>query len=367
MSDHPMQEIDAEITGVISKMSTSTNQIMMHLGRGRGPAAPGDGGGRGGTRGAGPGLRETRPPSRRQLARMTNGQLTGYMVKTHMRGLGGQPVDAEAHRLGGEFRRRGLDRSADGWAALGTVRARHLAQVADRSRAVDTADPALTTSALLDEHGLDPDQAVGQARRERYQDAAALRRADAAALAGGLTAGAAEAAEYPDQQPEPQVRSVDDPSVGIHSGVDNQEVAEEVRRRSLRGPDRAEGDVAGWMTPAVATALEAVTVSAGLSAFETLAESIDAVGADAGVDPVPAAGLDDLGSEAVDLAADGAPASAVDAAEFGSGAVTGQLGQALADQSGTGSGADRDLDAGHDQQADVHAEAGTGQAAGVEA
>ncbi|RRO90226.1 hypothetical protein [Corynebacterium bovis] len=366
MSDHPMQEIDAEITGVISKISTSTNQIMMHLGRGRGTAAPGDGGGRGRTRGVGPGLRQTRPPSRRQLARMTNGQLTSYMVKTHMRGLGGQPVDAEAHRLGGEFRRRGLDQAADGWAALGTVRARHLAQVAERQHAVDTADPALTTTALLDEHGLDPDQAVKQVRRERYQDTAALRRADAARLAGSLTAGAAEAAEYPDQQPEPQVRAVDDPSVGIRAGVDNQEVAEEVRRRSLRGPDRAEGDVAGWMSPAVATALEAVTVSAGFSAFETLAESIDAFGAEVGVDPVPAAGLDEAGSEASDLAADGAPSSAVEAAEFGSGAVTGQLGQALADQTNPGSGADRDLDAGHDQHADLHAEAGTGQAAGAE-
>lgn len=359
-----MQEIDAEITGVISKVSTSTNQIMMHLGRGRGPAASGAGGGdgRGGTRRVGPGLRQTRPPSRRQLARMTNGQLTGYMVKTHMRGLSGQPVDAEARRLGGEFRRRGLDQAADGWAALGTVRARHLAQVAERQHEVDTADPALTTAALLDEHGLDPDQAVEQVRRDRYRDTAALRRADAARLAGGLTAGAAETAGYPDQQPEPQVRAVDDQSVGIRAGVDNQEVIDDLRRRSLRSPGRTEGDVAGWMTPAVATALEAVTVSAGLSAFETLAESIDAVGAEAGVDPVPAAGLDDLDSEAVDLAADGAPASAVDAAEFGSGAVTGQLGQALADQASTGSGVDRDLDAGQDHQTDVHAD----QAAGVE-
>lgn len=41
MSDNPMHQIDAEITEVISKVSTRTNQIMMNLDRGRHPRATG--------------------------------------------------------------------------------------------------------------------------------------------------------------------------------------------------------------------------------------------------------------------------------------------------------------------------------------
>ncbi|MEL4211996.1 hypothetical protein [Corynebacterium bovis] len=366
MSDNPMHQIDAEITEVISKVSTSTNQIMMHLDRGRHPrpAGQGPGAGRGRGQAGRPGLRQTRPPSRRALSRMTNGQLTGYMVKTHMRGLSGQPVDAEARRLTGEFRRRGLDHAADGWTALGGVRARHLAEVAERQHAIDTADPALTTSALLDEHGVDPDQAVADVRRDRYRSSAVRRFDDATLLADEITKGAADSRDNqkitgPTQElvtrPAPQTRDVDDARVGLGE-------VEAARRRSLDLPRKLSGSQEGWMSPAVEAAVETVTVTAGLAGFDMLAEAIDTVGAEAGVDPVPTAGLDAIASEASDLVADGAPASAVDAAEFGSGAVTGQLGQALADQTGTGAGQDRDFDSGQDQQAGVYAD----QAVGVE-
>ncbi|WP_125175079.1 hypothetical protein [Corynebacterium bovis] len=366
MSDNPMHQIDAEITGVIRTMSTSINQMVMHLDRGRGPIATGQppGAGRGRGQAGRPGLRQTRPPSRRTLARMTNGQLTGYMVKTHMRGLAGQPVDAEARRLTGEFRRRGLDNAADGWTALGGVRARHLAEVAERQHAIDTADPALTTAALLDEHGVDPDQAVAEVRRDRYRSSAVRRFDDATALADGIAIGVADNRDNQKitggkqelvTRPAPQTRDVDDARVGLGE-------VEAARRRGLDLPPRRVGSHEGWMSPAVETAVETVTVTAGLAGFEMLAEAIDAVGAEVGVDPVPAAGLDDAASEASDLAADGAPDEAVAAAEFASGAVTGQLGQALADQAGRATGTDQSFDVGQDSQADAHAD----QAAGVE-
>lgn len=278
------------------------------------------------------------------------------MVKTHMRGLAGQPVDAEARRLTGEFRRRGLDHAADGWTALGGVRARHLAEVAERQHAIDTADPALTTSALLDEHGVDPDQAVAEVRRDRYQSSAVRRFDDATLLADEIAIGAAD---NRDNQkitgPAPQTRDVDDARVGLGE-------VEAARRRGLDLPRKLSGSQEGWMNPAVEAAVETVTVTAGLAGFEMLAEAIDTVGAESGVDPVPAAGLDDAASEASDLVADGAPDEAVAAAEFASGAVTGQLGQALADQAGNTTGTDQGLDAGQVSHADAQAD----QAAGAE-
>ena len=351
-----MTVLDEEITGVLERVGTSTRQMLVHLGRGRGGSGVAGRSGRSGqTRGGQRGLRQTRPPSRRTLARMTNGQLTGYMVKTHMRGLAGQPVDAEARRLTGEFRRRGLDNAADGWAALGGVRARHLAEVAERQHAIDTADPALTTTALLDEHGVDPDQAVAEVRRDRYRSSAVRRFDDATALADGIAIGAVDIRDNQKitgstqelvTRPAPQTRQVDDARVGLGE-------VEAARRRGLDLPPKLSGSQEVWMSPAVEAAVETVTVTAGLAGFEALAESIDAVAAEAGVDPVPDTGVED--SAAGERAVGDGLIEGVDAAWFGDEAVSGEVGQALADQAGNGHQASTDPGgyAGQDVARDV--------------
>ncbi|KPM08086.1 hypothetical protein QR98_0066000, partial [Sarcoptes scabiei] len=72
-----MQVLDEEITGVLERVGTSTRQMLVHLGRDRGGSGvTGRNGQAGQARGGRRGLRQTRPPSRRTLSRMTNGQLT---------------------------------------------------------------------------------------------------------------------------------------------------------------------------------------------------------------------------------------------------------------------------------------------------
>ncbi|KPM08612.1 hypothetical protein QR98_0071340, partial [Sarcoptes scabiei] len=239
----------------------------------------------------------------------------------------------------GEFRRRGLDNAANGWAALSTVRARHLAEVAERQHAVDTADPALTTAALLDEHGVDPDQAVADVRRDRYRSSAVRRFDDATLVADEIAIGAAEARDNQKitgsktelvTRPAPQTRDVDDARVGLGE-------VEAARRRGLDLPPKRSGSQEGWMNPAVETALETVTVTAGLAGFEALAEAVDEVGDRHGIAPAPDTGVAD--SDASNRAAGDEMAEGVDAAQFGNDAVNGEVGQALADQTGNGRGA----------------------------
>lgn len=136
------------------------------------------------------------------------------------------------------------------------------------------------------------------------------------------------------------VASIVQPEVDYHceadGGSEEAEIGGEApsRRRGLAPWPKWVQVQEGWMSPAIRTAVETVTVTAGLAGFEALAEAVYEVGDRHGVGPVPDTRVAD--SVAGERAAGDGVGEGVDAAWFGADAVNGEVGQALADRAGNG-------------------------------
>jgi hypothetical protein len=96
-------------------------------------------------------------------------------------------------------------------------------------------------------------------------------------------------------------------------------------------------NAAGWATPDIASGIAAL--SAGALAGDLLADAVDAHATDLGLDPSSGADLESTVDQSDDLQSAGAPEEAVEASQFASGAVVGELGQAMTDELGDGGSA----------------------------
>lgn len=114
-SGDPFRDLDQEMT-TLTRSFGAAGLMLAH---------------RGGSRQSDPNrqsrrLRQTKAPTGRQLRRMSQGQLTSYMWKTHTRGMNGQQVTGESSRISSELDRRGLVGQKQAWENLAMVRQDHL-------------------------------------------------------------------------------------------------------------------------------------------------------------------------------------------------------------------------------------------------
>lgn len=245
MSENPLRDIDTEMAAITRSFGAASMMMLHRMPVNRGPSNQ-------------RGLRQTKPPSARQLRKMSQGQLTNYMWRTHVRGMNGVGVDAESKGISKELDRRGLVGQKQEWQGLAQVRQEHL---------------------------------NGQGQQNTQQQAT-------------------------QQQNTEQQRSQQD------AATRQQEQARQ------NAPQQSES---ASLPADIAAAMTAVT--AGVATADLLADAVDEHVTSLGGDPgAEGADLDSTVTQAGDLAEAGAPTEAVEAGEFGSEAVAGDLGQAMSDE-----------------------------------
>ncbi|MGP9725304.1 hypothetical protein ACT3SZ_14945 [Corynebacterium sp. AOP40-9SA-29] len=237
-------------------------------------------------------LRQTKAPTARQLRRMSQGQLTSYMWKTHTRGMNGQQVTGETSRISSELGRRGLVGQKQAWENLALVRQDHL-------------------------NGQGEHLQAAQAELERQQSV--------------------------------------------------QQVSAQQRQAEHQGAQAQANQQAPSMSADISSAMAAIAVgAAGAELLSTVVdERVEQLGVDTGADQ--GTDLESTAGQGADLAEEGAEPEAVESAEFGSQAVVGDLGQAMADeQTSPGAGAEATAETTQENQAEA-APAETAEPATAEA
>jgi hypothetical protein len=320
-----MQDIDQELAAVTHSMSrsvrTATGAGMRRGMRGRG---------------RGRGLRQTRPPSRRQLRTMTMGQLTKYLWKTHQRGLGGVDVSGESRRISRELGRRGLTETQAAWNRLERQRRAPRNGIPEPQ----VTDAAAVTALAAQEEAAQRQRAAEQARQDEQPGPVEE--------TGQETT--VETTQQTSQETVEQSVPVDGEDSGRHARPEPQ--AEPLSPRDE-------------MSPEVAGAVGALTALETVAAADELADAVDHRADELGVPQEADSGLDATESSADDLAEDGAPESATDAASFGSQGVDGDLGQALADEKTPGADGPGETKQADNEQSQQKADT-VDQAAGAE-
>ena len=326
-SENPMQDIDQELAAVTHSMSRSVRTV---TGVGM----------RQGMRGRGRGrrLRQTRPPSRRQLRTMTTGQLTKYLWKTHQRGLGGDDVTGESRRISRELGRRGLPETQAAWNRLERQR---------RGPRNGTPEPQVTDAAAVT--ALAAQEEAAQRQRAAEQ---------------------ARQGEQLDTTEETTVETaVETTETPVHTDRDRDEdtavPVEDSGRHARPEPEAEPLNPREPMSPEVAGAAGALATLGTVAAADELAEAIDDRADELGVPQEADSGLDATENTADDLAEDDAPEAATDAASFGSQGIDGDLGQALADEKTPGADGPGETKQADNEQSQQKADTAD-QAAGAE-
>lgn len=112
------------------------------------------------------------------------------------------------------------------------------------------------------------------------------------------------------------------------------QVHQTTEEQAPRRQDQSSTTTQAWATPDIASGVAALAT--GALAGDLLADAVDAHASSIGVDNGPGADLESTVDQSDDLREAGAPDEAVEASEFASGAVVGDLGQAMTDEMGDG-------------------------------
>lgn len=306
-----MQDIDAELSAVTRSFGTAATMIIRATPRG-GPSATG----RGGV------PRQTLAPSARRIRRMSTGRLTGYMWKTHLRGAHGVNVSAETRRISSELQARGLVGVNQQWRELTSSHTHH--------NHVQQAEGQADTRPAERRHQQPVAQQVSQQQVSHQwatpQIAAAV--AGLGAGAGGFAVAGERLADAVDQHLV---------TLGLDGRLNadhNHQAGEE--NSTEHGKQPAAGQEAGVEETSVGADQSSQQVAdptegiSGQPGEVTSASAADRVDSGAEEQSSPAPGGDVVG----DLLAVGAVAEAVEAGQFGAEAISGEIGQALADETG---------------------------------
>ncbi|MBF0582500.1 hypothetical protein [Corynebacterium sp. ED61] len=246
--------------------------------------------------------RRTKAPGRRQLRRMTPGQLSGYMVAVNTRALAGETVGTEARRISAELGRREMSKTQGQWNTMGRT--------------------------WPQEAGFRPPLAAPESTA-----AAPAQTTDASTAATTQAAAAREEA----------IAAQD-------AALDAQAEAREARQDAESANARANQSTHADTSPMDA-AFTAVSVAGGVAAVDEVVEAVDIRASELGVSPIADPEMDASADLVSDLVEDGADQELIDAADFGQSAVAGgDVAEALGTES---SGQDKALELGTDTGNDI--------------
>jgi hypothetical protein len=300
MSENPLHDVDMEVSAITASFSNTLHRVT--------------GQGRGGARGRG--MRQTRPPSRRQIRSMSTGQLTKYMYTTHTRGMSGANVSGESNRISSELDRRGMTDTLSSWKKLEAERP----------------GPERQASALGASTAAAASAEANQAQSARNDQEARNRQPSAATQPAGTQPWVQTSVETTQQTTQQTA----------------QETTQQSRQQTVSSP--SQGPASG-ASPMLAAAAGALASEGTMEAADKLADAVDGRAGELGLAEPSTSGLDSPGTTGADLDDIGASPEAAMAAGFGAGAVTGELGQALADQAEPSGGLDIEgLGQGSDNQ-----------------
>jgi hypothetical protein len=295
MSENPLHDVDMEVSAITASFSNTLHRVT--------------GQGRGGARGRG--MRQTRQPSRRQIRSMSTGQLTKYMYTTHTRGMSGDNVSGESNRISSELNRRGMNDTLASWKKLEAERP----------------GPPKQASALAASTATVAAAEANQAQSAHNDQQAQNRQPSAATEPAGT---------------QPWVQT---------SVETTQQTTQETTQQSRQQTVSSASSPASGASPMLAAAAGVLAAEGTMDAADKLADAVDGRAGELGLAEPSTSGLDSPGTTGADLDDIGASPEASMAAGFGAGAVTGDLGQALADQAESSGGLDIEgLGQGSDNQ-----------------
>ncbi|MGO2516284.1 MAG: hypothetical protein ACTH8X_09180 [Corynebacterium variabile] len=299
MSENPLHDVDMEVSAITASFSNTLHRVT--------------GQGRGGARGRG--MRQTRQPSRRQIRSMSTGQLTKYMYTTHTRGMSGANVSGESNRISSELNRRGMNDTLSSWKKLEAERPGPPKQASA---------PAASTATVA--------AAEANQAQSAHNDQQAQNRQPSAATEPAGT--------------QPWVQT----SVETTQQT-TQETTQQSRQQTVSSASSPSTSSASGASPMLAAAAGVLAAEGTMDAADKLADAVDGRAGELGLAEPSTSGLDSPGTTGADLDDIGASPEASMAAGFGAGAVTGDLGQALADQAEPSGGLDIEgLGQGSDNQ-----------------
>ncbi|MBF4554388.1 hypothetical protein [Corynebacterium suicordis] len=269
----PLQQLDQELEQAFASVHRSGAQTMRDL---RTRTAMGRGTRANPARSA---ARRTKVPGRRQLRRMTPGQLSGYMVSVNTRGMAGEKISTEARRISAELGRREMNKTQGQWNTMGNT----WPQEAGFRQPVDTPERRPVAPAQTAD--------VAAAREE------AIAAQDAA----------------------------------INAQTEAHEARQEAESANARARQSTQVD-----TSPLDAAFTAVAAVGTVTAVDEVVDAVDGRASELGVSPIADSESDASADLVNDLVEDGADQELIDAADFGQSAVAGgDVAEALGAESST--------------------------------